>query len=72
MRGFFLRSAFLLVLGLFVGLSFSYTHAQELAPESCGNYINGEESYPIEDCANPFGVITPNESLKISFGDTEL
>jgi pimeloyl-ACP methyl ester carboxylesterase len=72
MRGFFLRSAFLLILGLFVGVPTSDVRAQ--TEEACGYfYYEGEEDpYPIVDCVNPFGLRPSNPDLHVFFDDIEI
>lgn len=72
MRGFFLRSAFLLILGLFVGVPTSDVRAQE--EEACGYfyYEGDEQPYPIVDCVNPFGLRPSNPDLHVFFDDIEI
>jgi pimeloyl-ACP methyl ester carboxylesterase len=46
------------------------------AQTTCGSIVEiyGEDRYetPIEDCANPFGVVTENPNLRISFNTTQI
>lgn len=72
MRGFFFGSAFLLILGLFIGVSIPYAQAQ--TEEACGYfYYEGEEEpYPIADCSNPFGTRSSNPDLRVFFDNTEI
>lgn len=61
---------FVLLALCFLVISGGEVHAQI----TCGSIIEiyGTSRYesPIEDCANPFGVVTENPNLKISYGTT--
>lgn len=72
MKNIFMRnivSIFLFVLCL---IAPKYSSAQT----TCGSIIEmyGEDRYesPIEDCENPFGIVTANPNLRVAFGDTEI